>query len=609
MDSNRFSHLQTAVPMAYEIQQPKAPAGMDPNGARVWDLFNIPGITGFTANAITRDALVLARDGFTATSGTKLGFAFDFNAAAPADATSFQPVANWAAVEDGLVTSHSIAVSAVRDLLAAESFDDMERVILSDRKAYTALMRRAIALVTAGQAVSPAPNAIKFHLMQLLVDASNRIISEAVLRYFAEQHINADPSIQATVIDRLKVSGLSVQDPFGSIGAVYQMVRELGNLPFLVDGWLNRGEVLPDRVTDAIKNEMVNFLRTLNLNTALIQTETNSSGLVVLKDCGFDEYFAGAYQHALRVNSGQEDPIFQVYNPNYNSAWNLNVDYFDDVEEQSIVPEHIRAAGALYYCYMMGEVMGLYHVVDYLTLMWARGSLALSQGEASTKLYRYYKRRDDRMTSEERAMTWKQVLNLGDAPTLQNVVSNNEFSSLFDSLLREVVEFMTKTENFDSGSGNVSSESIYISVHAMQGNLSAYMVGKPLADVHELYAQLKDCLDILKCDEIRDQLGGGRNKNIWTVISRVLRDHLHRQINVSAAKAAAVEVHKLFDFIARFDYSRRHYAVLRDFLRSTEAFILAQEQLSGAFPSHNPASHDTPVGNGGSKGGDFDDWD
>lgn len=584
------------------------PVSLDPTNGRVWDLFNLPGITGFVVNSITSDALILARDGYTATSGLKLGFAFDFNAAAPSDSGSYQPVANWPAVEDGLVTNHSLVVSSVRDLLAAESFDDLERAILADRKSYTALLRRAIALVTGGQAISPAPNAVKFHLMQLLADAANRIISEAVLRYFSDQHIAADPSIQANVIDRLKNSGLNVQDPFGSIAVVYQAVRELGNLPFLVDSWFNRGEVLPGRDTETVKNEMVNFLRTLNLNTALIQTETNANGIVVLKDCGFDEYFAGAYQHALRVNSGQEDPIFQVYNPNYNSTWNLNVDYFDDVEEQSIVPDHIRAAGALYYCYMMGEVMGLYHVVDYLTLMWARGSLALSQGEASTKLYRYYKRRDDRMTVEERAMTWKQVLNLGDAPTLQNVVSNLEFSSLFDSMLREVVEFMTKTENFDSGSGNVSPESIYISIHGLQGNLSAYMVGKPLADVHELYAQLKDCLDILKCDEIRDQLGGGRNKNIWTVISRVLRDHLHRQINVSAAKAAAVEVHKLFDFVARFDYSRRNYTVLRDFLRSTEAFILAQEQLSGAFPSHNPASHETPS-SPSNKGGDFDDWD
>lgn len=608
MAPTNYDHLLPAPMANLPVMQPKAPSVTDPTGARVWDLFNLPGTTGFVVNSITRDAINLARDGYTATSGVKLGFAFDFNAAAPADATAFQPVANWQAIEDGLVTQHSLAVNATRDLLAVESFDDMERAILSDRKAYTALLRRAIALVTGGQAMSPAPNAIKFHLMQLLADASNRVISEAVLRYFSDQHIAADPSIQANVIDRLKTSGLNVQDPFGSIAAVYQTVRELGNLPFLVEAWFNRGEVMPGRITDTIKNEMVNFLRSLNLNTNNILTTTDAAGLVVLSNSNFDEYFAGAYQHALRVNSGQEDPIFQVYNPNYNSAWNLNVDYFDDVEEQAIVPDHIRAAGALYYCYMMGEVMGLYHVVDYLTLMWARGSLALSQGEASTKLYRYYKRRDDRMTSEERAMTWKQVLNLGEAPTLQNVVSNVEFSGLFDSMLREVVEFMSKTENFDSGSGNVSSESIYISIHGLQGNLSAYMVGKPLADVHELYAQLKDCLDILKCDEIRDQLGGGRNKNIWTVISRVLRDHLHRQINVSAAKAAAVEVHKLFDFVARFDYTRRHYTVLRDFLRSTEAFILAQEQLSGSMPSHNPASHDTPVSSGG-KGGDFDDWD
>lgn len=583
---------------------------LDPNLQRNWDLFLLSGITGFRVSAVSSVALTSAREGRPGDIPPKWGYAFNFDPLNPLNTavySAYNSSYGYAQVEAELIANYSLVVSEVRDLLATETFDDMERMVLADRNSYVALLRRAIALVVGSSGTMPSGSAVKFHLMQLLGDASNRYITEVALRYFQDQNITVDPSTQATVIDRLKTDGVNVQDPFSSVNAVYQMVRALGNLPFLVDAWFARGEVRVDNVTDAIKAEMINFLRTLNLNTDRITTSRVGNADVL--DDGFDEYFSGAYQHALRVSSGQEDPIFQVYNPNYaGTQWNLDVDYFDDIEEQSIVPEHIRASGALYYCYMMGEVMGLYHVVDYLTLMWARGSLALSQGEASTKLYRYYKRRDDRMTVEERAMTWKQVLNLGDAPTLQNVVSNIEFTTIFDSLLREVVEFMSKTEGFDSGSGNVSPESIYISIHGLQANLSAYMVGKPLADVHELYAQLKDCLDILKCDEIRDQLGGGRNKNIWTVISRVLRDHLHRQINVSAAKAAAVEVHKLFDFISRFDYSRRHYAVLRDFIRSTEAFILAQEQLGSGFNTSVVSDSPSAPANNGSNG-DFDDWD
>lgn len=575
----------------------------DGSNQRNRDLFALSGITGFRGNSDATRALNAARDGQTAGQG----YAFKFNTNDPM--TSIGPISDYALVEQELMNGFSLTLSELRDLVLADTFDDVERLILGDRNSYVALVYRAIYLA-GGTTTMPAPSAVQFHLMQLVGDAVNRFIAEATLAYFTAQNISVSTGMQSSVQNYLQTNGISALDPYASIAAAYQALRQLGNLPQLVEAFFNKGEVRTDRVTAAIKSEMVNYLQSLNLNTDMIVPTVDGNGNPLLPNGDFDEYFAAAYQHALRVSSGQEDPIFQVYNPNYTSQWNLDVDYFEDVEEQAIMPEHIRAAGALYYCYILGEVMGLYHVVDYLTLMWARGSLALSQGEASTKLYRYYKRRDDRMTAEERGVTWKQVLNLGDGPTLQNMVVNTEFTSLMDSMLREVVEFMTKTESFDSGSGNVSSESIYISMHGLQGNLSSYMVGKPLSDVHELYAQLKDCLDILKSEEILDQIGGGRRKSIWTGAAKVLREQMGRNINVSAAKTAAVEVHKLFDFISRFEYSRRHYTNLTQFIRSTEAFILAQEQIGGATVTFdNGSAGSLPAANQAPQNDDFDDWD
>jgi hypothetical protein len=579
--------------------------GGDTSNQRTRDLFSLTGITGFVGNSHTITALRLARDGQTAGSG----YAFTFS---PSDAmTSTGAIADYSAVELDLMNNFSLTLSEVRDLVMQETLDEAERIVLGDRRSYTALIWRAIYLAGGANGV-PASSAVLFHLMQLVGDAINRYIAEVTIAYFASQNMVVQPSMQSAVESRLQTQGINVMDPYSSVAAAYQLLRQLGNLPQLVNAFFHKGEIRSDRVNDAIKAEMVNYLQTLNLNTDNISyvPHPTLAGEIELTTGDYDEYFAAAYQHALRVSSGQEDPIFQVYNPNYTSQWNLDVDYFEDVEEQAIMPEHIRAAGALYYCYILGEVMGLYHVVDHLTLMWARGSLALSQGEASTKLYRYYKRRDDRMTPEERGVTWKQVLNLGDGPVLQNMVINTEFTTLMDSLLREVVEFMAKTESFDSGSGNVSSESIYISMHGLQGNLSSYMVGKPLSDVHELYAQLKDCLDILKSEEILDQIGGGRRKSIWTGAAKVLREQMGRNINVSAAKTAAVEVHKIFDFISRFEYSRRHYTSLSTFIRSTEAFILAQEQIEGSGTGYQGAGSNGSLAAPSSQAGDdFDDWD
>lgn len=603
---------------AIALPEPLSPIG---GPIRVWDLFNLPRITGFQGHADARTAMLRARDGNSQATPPQLGYAFDFNTQDPQNDQHFAAIANLQALEDDLVSNYSLIVSQVRDLLGQESLDDVEKLILGDRHSYVALLRRAIYQTTGpvSAPVSPDPGAVKFYLMQLVGDAAKRFYTEITHQFFDDNNISADPNTQSAVIDRLKLSGIYVQDPYSSINDVYQVVKKLGNLPYLVDTFFNKGEILSDSITDALKAEMVNFLRTLNLNTSIIAASVTPdpvSGLDVMGE-SFDEYFVAAYQHSLKVSSGLEDPIFQVYNPNYSSSWNLEVDLFENLEDQANIPDHVRAAGALQYCYILGEVMGIYHVVDYLTLMWAQGRLALSRGEASTKLYSYFKRRDDRMTNEERAMTWKQVLNLGNAPTMQNLVVNTEYTHLMDTLLKNVVEFMSKTESFDSGSGNVSPESIFISINGLQGNLSSYMVGKPLADVHELYAQLKDCLEILKTEEIRDQLGGGRQKNIWAVIGKVLREDLKRNVSVPAAKAAAVEVNKMFNYIANFDYSRRHYSSLSDFIQSTEAYILAYEQLGSAVesPMKGHDSHHSHRADGMDEfedeafDDDFDNWD
>ena len=89
----------------------------------------------------------------------------------------------------------------------------------------------------------------------------------------------------------------------------------------------------------------------------------------------FDEYFALAYNNALRSGDGSEtDPIDAVRQKGALTTWDFAVDTFETVEEQGVVAQNILAAGALDYVFNLGERLGIFKLADALVLRWASGA-------------------------------------------------------------------------------------------------------------------------------------------------------------------------------------------------------------------------------------------
>lgn len=388
------------------------------------------------------------------------------------------------------------------------------------------------------------------------------------------EHIDVS-KISATALATLKTKvyeqNTSVKDPNSPILDLLKKVLSQGQLPAQVDAYL--ADIGAIDLADTVKTEMVRYLADLRVDTSKINNSAQ------------DELFGVAYAHAMRVQSGREDPIDNVYNAaSPYSGWNFNVDYFDSIAEQGISRDNILAAGALDYVRELGDNLGIFRCVDTLVLMWAQGSLDLASQESSSKLYRYYKLRENRLSFEERSMIYRQVINKGSSRLLSRMVPNKEFSQLWERLMNNVVDYIQKSEALNNNQ-LVSRSRIYQATSNLQHNLTSHMVGKPLSDVHELYSQMQEAIEILTDPDVMDHFVRGSDRNLWSVVEQISRNEMQFIPNTSAIRAVAVEGNKIFRWIADFDASNVSEDAFTQFLHSAESYIISQsEQQSQPMP-------------------------
>ncbi|MEL6538325.1 MAG: hypothetical protein AAFQ98_23090 [Bacteroidota bacterium] len=413
-----------------------------------------------------------------------------------------------------------------------------------------------------------------------------------------------------TVLDRiinmLWDQGINLGNLGTDILDLYNLVQAQGDVPLIVDKYLSRGEIDSSRVNEAIHKEMVNYLISLGL--------TFDGAFDVNGDLtdAYDEYLALSYKQALDVSYGRVDPINQIYQPGKSVAWNFEVDYYQDVEDIEVEPENVRAAGALMFV-KQNDRAGVFATADRATERWSLGSLNIQNPDTVAKLYRYHKRRNDRLSDQERQLAYHQVFAEGNVQSLPGMRVNAQYRKVMDSVLNEAVEFISKTESNELGGyGNVSKEPLFQAMRTLRYNLSSHTQGKVHMDIFELYAQLQDCIDILRSPEVISQMAGGSYQSIWGLVERTMEE-MGQETNVAASKTAAVEADKIFKFLADFDYTRRHAYDITPFLRSIEAFILAQSQL-GEVRSMPSGSHHADAGEYDEfeevmEDDDFDNWD
>jgi hypothetical protein len=100
--------------------------------------------------------------------------------------------------------------------------------------------------------------------------------------------------------------------------------------------------------------------------------------------------------------------------------------------------------------------------------------------------------------------------------------------------------------------------------------------------VRELYAQLQECFDILRDEEVIAHFGGTRRKSMWTVIEHLSRQEFGEAPNIGAYRRLAVEGNAVFSWIADFNDAPTQDQFAR-FLTAAESYILAGSVVGDGF--------------------------
>lgn len=475
------------------------------------------------------------------------------------DATGIQNITNsssYQGVHENLTSTHlTLVTNTSRSLTHTAGLDQLSKYLLTEEFIAIDLFDRGIT----GESITSEQNlivSIKRNLESFKIDFYKELISQVAI---AEYLAAVNQTDKTTIAIKLVKEGISLLHPNQPIIKEIKSLKKLGDLPTLVNTYLTNINAI--NVSLSTKNEMIHYLSDL--------------GVDITDATAQDELFGVAYAHARRVQSGKEDPIDNVFNQGQPATWNFKVDYFDSLADRAVVRDNILGAGALDYVRELGENLGIFRCVDTLVLMWAQGSLSLSSNDSSSKLYRYYKLRDNRLSFDERNMIYKQILNKGNGRMLSRMSANVEFTHLWQQLMNNSVNYIQKSEGLNNND-LVSRSRIYQATSNLQQNLSAHMVGKPLNDVHELYSQLQEAIEILTDEEVVAHFATGSDRNMWKVIENISRNEMGFVPNTTAIKTVAVEGNKIFNWIADFTPSSVSQDAFTMFLESAEAYIISQ---------------------------------
>lgn len=361
-----------------------------------------------------------------------------------------------------------------------------------------------------------------------------------------------------------------------AVETAYEKLLAEGVFPSLVDAYVSTREVEGSRFTPEIRAAMVRHLIARGVTIDLSDAEQEAR----FAEGGYDEYFALAYDQAASSAAGDDDPLVAANTKGASVApWDFTVDTFDSIEEQGVVKDNILAAGALDYVYELGERLGIFRLVDALTLNWAAGAIDVVDGPCAAKLYRYWKLRDQRADPSERGLVYKRVLNKGETEALDRMVVNEQFELLWGTMAEKVADYRAKVEDAKAEASEnllVSRMPIYQAVRDLQYNLTEFCTGMAHMQVREMYAQLREAMDLLGDPEIIDHFAGGRRKTMWTAIERLSKSEYGEAPNINAIRIAAVEGNAVFRFIANFQQGAVAEDEFQRFIEAAEAWIIAK---------------------------------
>jgi hypothetical protein len=516
-------------------------------------------------------------------------------------------------VSEGLVE----AVAKATTRLNAGGIDRTHRLLLSIPSVYATIVEQGMQAIdpptVSAAAFAAAPRRrVNFEDTAGLVDFvlrrvdakggvreqyAERLVTEVV----AARGLNLSPEVREAVVQELAAREIPV--PSAKVEELVMSLIALGRstltLSAAVDQYARSGEVDLVRFTPAIRQRMIAYLKDLGVVFP-------AGGITPGNRGQFDEYFALAYNHATRAGGGATtDPIDNIRQRGAINDWDFTVDTFDAVEEQGIVTQNILAAGALDYVYDLGERLGMFKLADALVLRWASGTFDAEPGKPSADLYRYWKLRSERISEEERAMTYRRVLAKGDGNLLSGMVENEAFPELWGSLMEKATDFLRRSEENASSDRLVSRQPIYQATKQLQYNLTEHATGMAHMQITEMYHHLLEAKLVL--EHAVNFFSTGSRKSLWTVIERASREWFNTAPKISAIRSSAVDGNRVFQWIANFDQSSVTDEQFQGFIEAAEAWIIAQATDDSAPTLGSELEDETEIDD--AELNDTDDWD
>jgi hypothetical protein len=203
-----------------------------------------------------------------------------------------------------------------------------------------------------------------------------------------------------------------------------------------------------------------------------------------------------------------------------------------------VVPQNILAAGVLDYVYNLGDRLGMLKLADALVLRWASGTFDAKPGGSSADLLRYRERRSKRVSPDERAMIYRQILAKGSGKILSDVSENTAFPNLWGMLMIKTADFLQRSQDKLSADRHVSRLPVYQATKQLQYNLTAHTTGISHVQITERYRHLLEAKSVLR--HAVDYFSTGSGKSLWTVVERASREWFDEAPNISAIRSAAI---------------------------------------------------------------------
>jgi hypothetical protein len=275
----------------------------------------------------------------------------------------------------------------------------------------------------------------------------------------------------------------------------------------------------------------------------------------------------------------------------------FDVEFFEDsASAVQISVSNVKCAAQLFYCMVLGDELDVFGVVNYFTHKFLiRGGIEIQDHRLREILQQYVfsnkftdvdsGRLLDRTRPAERQMFYKQVFNYGNARTTQDVIVNDEFSTLWKTLMFESAKYIERAQESPNPVNYVSRQTVMQAVEDLQYNLSTHCSGMANVITPLIYDELNFVIkNILMHPEVTRQVvpvSGTWWRVVETLYSAMKSSRPKSTVLYNKAKLGQT----ILKSIAEYNPSSfEDDASFSGFISNVDAFITTQSILQESLP-------------------------